>query len=202
MNDKQRKILQALGQGLQTTDAIAEKTGLKKHLINHYLEEFEKDGYFIAARESYSGEDNFDNLILTNKGKVAIENPDDLLEPTSTSKYDLRGAQIGGFAETVNGNQINTQHNYALEETQTLVEAAKKIQQLLEQQQHEGLGLETAQKQIAEDLATKAKTNVTISEKLVNWGKSLCDPAITAAIQEPVRQVIRLVIEKISSNDA
>ncbi|MBC6418697.1 MAG: winged helix-turn-helix domain-containing protein [Prochloron sp. SP5CPC1] len=165
MNDEQRKILQAIDQGSKSTHAIAEKTGLKKHLVNYYLEEFEKDGYFIAHRESQSGERNFDCLILKDKGKVAIENPDDLLEPTSTSKYDLRGAQIGGFAETVNGNQISTQHNYAPEQKQTLVEAAKEIQQLLEQQQHEGSDLETAQKQVAEDLATKAKANVTILEK-------------------------------------
>jgi len=35
----------------------------------------------------------------------------------------------------------------------------------LKQQQHENSNLETAQKQVAEDLATKAKANVTILEK-------------------------------------
>lgn len=52
-----------------------------------------------------------------------------------TPKYDLRDAKFsGGFAETVQGNQVGgTQYNYALEQRQNLAEAAAEIQHLLEQ---------------------------------------------------------------------
>ena len=50
-------------------------------------------------------------------------------------KYDMRGSQFaGGFAETVEGDQIGgTQHNYAAPEEQDLAEAALEIQRLLKQ---------------------------------------------------------------------
>ena len=52
---------------------------------------------------------------------------------SSASKYDLRGTQFsGGFAETVQGDQIGgTQHNYAAPEKQSLADAAPEIQRLL-----------------------------------------------------------------------
>ena len=50
---------------------------------------------------------------------------------TETPKYDFRGANIGNFAETVQGDQKTVQHNYA--QTQNLTEAAQEIQQLLTQ---------------------------------------------------------------------
>ena len=50
-------------------------------------------------------------------------------------KYDLSNAQFsGGFAETVEGDQIGgTQHNYAATEKQDLADAALEIQRLLKQ---------------------------------------------------------------------
>lgn len=48
-------------------------------------------------------------------------------------KYDMRGAQIGSFAETVESDQISTQHNYATPEKQSLADAALEIQRLLKQ---------------------------------------------------------------------
>lgn len=44
---------------------------------------------------------------------------------SETPKYDLRGANIGNFAETVQGDQISTQHNYAT--PQNLAEAVAEI---------------------------------------------------------------------------
>ena len=50
-------------------------------------------------------------------------------------KYDMRGSQFaGGFAETVEGDQIGgPQHNYAAPEKQDLAAAALEIQRLLKQ---------------------------------------------------------------------
>jgi ElaB/YqjD/DUF883 family membrane-anchored ribosome-binding protein len=51
--------------------------------------------------------------------------------PKDAPKYDLRGANIGNFADNVQGDQNATQYIYAQE--QDLAEAATKIQQLLTQ---------------------------------------------------------------------
>ncbi|WP_017313969.1 hypothetical protein [Mastigocladopsis repens] len=48
-------------------------------------------------------------------------------------KFDFRGASVGNFAETVQGDQKSIQHIYAPEQKQTLAEAAAQIQQLLKQ---------------------------------------------------------------------
>ncbi|WP_332863448.1 HEAT repeat domain-containing protein [Pannus brasiliensis] len=54
------------------------------------------------------------------------------LPPMSdTPKYDLRGANIGSFADTVQGDQKSVQHNYA--PPQNLAESAREIQELLAQ---------------------------------------------------------------------
>ncbi|MEI2580443.1 hypothetical protein [Scytonema sp. PRP1] len=54
---------------------------------------------------------------------------------SETPKYDFRGSNIGNFADTVQsgGRQQAIQHNYAPEQKQNLIEAAKEIQQLLDQ---------------------------------------------------------------------
>lgn len=65
-----------------------------------------------------------DAILLVNK----INSPETMSE---TPKYDFRGANIGNFAETVQGDQKTVQHNYA--QTQNLTEAAQEIQQLLTQ---------------------------------------------------------------------
>ncbi|MEG3435999.1 hypothetical protein V0288_02610 [Pannus brasiliensis CCIBt3594] len=50
---------------------------------------------------------------------------------SDTPKYDLRGANIGSFADTVQGDQKSVQHNYA--PPQNLAESAREIQELLAQ---------------------------------------------------------------------
>ncbi|MGH8002335.1 MAG: HEAT repeat domain-containing protein [Brasilonema sp.] len=54
---------------------------------------------------------------------------------SETPKYDFRNSNIGNFADTVQsgGRQEAIQHNYAPEQKQNLAEAAKEIQQLLDQ---------------------------------------------------------------------
>jgi hypothetical protein len=50
---------------------------------------------------------------------------------SETPKYDLRGANIANFADTVQGDQKAVQHNYAT--PKNLAESAQEIQQLLSQ---------------------------------------------------------------------
>jgi len=51
-----------------------------------------------------------------------------------TKKYDMRGATFsGGFADANYGSMVETQHNYASEQRETLADAAAEIQKLLKQ---------------------------------------------------------------------
>lgn len=63
--------------------------------------------------------------IITSTNQTMSETPKD------APKYDLRGANIGNFADSVQGDQNATQYFYAPE--QDLADAAIKIQQLLNQ---------------------------------------------------------------------
>ncbi|GCA74832.1 hypothetical protein MiTe_01658 [Microcystis aeruginosa NIES-2520] len=62
---------------------------------------------------------------------ILISNPQSFNPMSETPKYDLRGANIANFADTVQGDQKAVQHNYAT--PQNLAEAAQEIQQLISQ---------------------------------------------------------------------
>jgi HEAT repeat protein len=76
---------------------------------------------------------------------------------SETPKYDLRGANIGNFSETVQGDQIFTQHNYAT--PQNLTEAA------------------------AESLHQELKRNPTLKSRLLNALKSGGTEALKIALE-------------------
>ena len=62
---------------------------------------------------------------------ILISNLQSFNPMSETPKYDLRGANIANFADTVRGDQKAVQHNYAT--PQNLAEAAQEIQQLISQ---------------------------------------------------------------------
>lgn len=98
---------------------------------------------------------------------------------TETPKYDFRGANIGSFAETVQGDQKNVQHNYA--QIQNLTEAAQEIQQLLTQLSLTYPTQTEVEKQIFVDqVDQEIKTNSRLRSILIAGGieliKILCPP--------------------------
>ncbi|MHC5676581.1 hypothetical protein [Nostoc sp.] len=112
---------------------------------------------------------------------------------SEASKYDMRGSNFpGGFAENNYGNMVENQINYAIQ--QNLVEAATEIQQLLTQLQNQGLTIQEAQQQAAQDLAQKAQSDPTIKSKLLNWRQSLGDAAAKAIITEATKEVFKLAL--------
>jgi hypothetical protein len=66
---------------------------------------------------------------------VAINNPEAFKTMSETPKYDLRGAKIGSFADTVKGDQISYQYNLT---EANLSEELNNLQQILNnlQQKH------------------------------------------------------------------
>ncbi len=102
---------------------------------------------------------------------------------SETPKYDFRGANIGNFAETVQGDQISTQQNYAA--SQNLAEAAAEIQKLLEQlaQNNPAIFAEQDQAVAIESLHQELKRNPTLKSRLLSALKSGGTEALKIALE-------------------
>ena len=127
--------------------------------------------------------DSEDNLDVASEIMDAIiilsKNLTSLSTMSKTPKYDLRGANIGNFAETVQGDQKTVQHNYAT--PQNLAQSAQEIQQLLAQLSQTYPTNTEAEKQIfATQVDTEIKTNSRLRSILIAGGieliKLLCPP--------------------------
>lgn len=117
-------------------------------------------------------------------------------------KYDLRGANFaGGFAETVQGNQIGgIQYNYASEQRQNLAEAAAEIQQLLKQLSQSYPTDTTAQKMV---VVAKAVETIESTPKLrlrvVNAMKSGGTEALKQIVDHPLINILLAALEGFQS---
>jgi hypothetical protein len=110
---------------------------------------------------------------------IVINNLTFLPAMSDTPKYDLRGANIANFAETVQGEQKAVQHNYATQ--QNLTEAAQEIQQLLAQlSQTYPTNTETEKQIFVAQVDEEIKSNSRLRSILIAGGieliKILCPP--------------------------
>jgi uncharacterized protein YjbI with pentapeptide repeats len=132
--------------------------------------------------------------------QVAIERQKstDLLGVIQTvAENSIRNIQTGGGAyyESINtggGNYI--QGNY-LNLSQDLTQAAAQIQDLLNQLQKQGVTVEVAQQQVANDIATQAQNNPTMMGKLTLWGQSLANDVAKTTIGDVVKGTVKLALK-------
>ncbi|MBW4626272.1 MAG: hypothetical protein KME49_12395 [Brasilonema octagenarum HA4186-MV1] len=97
----------------------------------------------------------------------------------------------GSYYESINtGGGHYIQGNY-INMSQDLTQAASQIQDLIEQLQKRGVTVDTAQEQVANDLATQAQNNPTMKDKLVKWGQSLGDATVSDVVKGVVKLAIR-----------
>jgi HEAT repeat protein/ElaB/YqjD/DUF883 family membrane-anchored ribosome-binding protein len=103
---------------------------------------------------------------------------------SETPKYDFRGSNIGNFADTVQsgGRQQAVQHIYAPEQKQNLIEAAKEIQQLLDQLSQTYPTTTESQKQavVNQAIARIKRNNPTTWQRL----RSATEAALIEAFKE------------------
>jgi len=86
--------------------------------------------------------------------------------------------------------------NEILEQHKDISESAAEIQKLLTQLQNQGLSEKDAQEKVADELATKAKSDSTMMEKLKSLGKSFGSASGKALVTEVVKAVFKLALEK------
>jgi hypothetical protein len=122
LNQKQLTILTAIEelesiQLGQTSDIkISQKLGMEMFLVSHYLEEMKKQGYLNFHPTHTSPESTKDLIQLTNKGKVAVNYPDDLISEEKSNMNSINfNAPINapiGVLQNSDGNIVNiTQNN-------------------------------------------------------------------------------------------
>jgi hypothetical protein len=110
---------------------------------------------------------------------ILISNPQSFNPMSETPKYDLRGANIANFADTVQGDQKAVQHNYAT--PQNLAEAAQEIQQLISQlAQTYPTNTEIEKQTFVAQVDAEIKKNSRLRSILITGGieliKVLCPP--------------------------
>jgi uncharacterized protein YjbI with pentapeptide repeats len=122
---------------------------------------------------------------------IVQANAESKLENQSMSGNRSINTGGGSYYESIDtggGNYI--QGNY-INMHQDLSQAATQIQDLLEKLQKQGVTVDVAQEQVAQDLATQAQNNATMKDKLVKWGQSLGDATVSDVVKGVVKLAIR-----------
>lgn len=143
LNQHQIAILKVINQGISQQGKIAETLKLEKYLVGYYLEILKYDN-FIRCIQAYptcgEGELEYYYCNLTNKGKVALENRNNLIREAKMSEN--RTINTNNYYENngirnVNGGEIPKEAKIAgiinEAEDDNLATVAKEIQELLEQ---------------------------------------------------------------------
>ena len=106
------------------------------------------------------------------------------------AKEDSRTVNTGGgnYIESNSGTYV--EGNF-ISMSQDLAQAASQIQDLIEQLQKQGVTVDVAQEQVANGMATEAKKDLTMKDKLVKWGQSLGSATLSDVVKGAVRLAIR-----------
>lgn len=96
----------------------------------------------------------------------------------------------GNDSRYIENNGTYVERDY-INMSQDLTKAASQIQDLIEQLQKRGVTVDVAQTQVAENIATQAKKDSTMKEKLAKWGQSLGDATVSDVVKGVVKLAIR-----------
>ena len=108
--------------------------------------------------------------------------------------YNLSNAKFGGGFAAEGGFQVGG-NLIDLSSASNLTDAAQQIQELLQQLQGQGVSIEDAKQQAANDLAKQAEANPTVMGKLVKWGQSLADTASKTTVSEAAKGVVKIALQ-------
>ena len=100
------------------------------------------------------------------------------------NKYNLSGSTFNEKVQIGDGNMM-------INLSQDLPQAASQIQDLLEQLQKQGVTVDIAQEQVAQEMANQARRDPTMKDKLIKWGQSLGDATVSDVVKGAVKLAIR-----------
>jgi len=143
LHPNQLKILQAVHDGLELSSRMPEATDLSIDMVTYYIEVLQDESYLQCMKwhDGLSASQNY-KCHLTNKGKVALEDPDHLLPDKGSvslnqtfNNNDLRGSNIINFANQVRDSASQNASQFSQAIGQNADEITRLITTLREQSQ-------------------------------------------------------------------
>ena len=209
------RILKAISDKNSSQTNIAETLKLKEHTINVYLEQL-LNADFIQANKSYSiktGEVEYVYCTLTSKGKATIDDPSFLVENNTITKN--MNQTHSGNGDNVAGNTTNNTFNapvgavgstfyeqsqaigqYNEAPSQDLAEAAKEIQNLLDQlSQTYPTKTKKEKKIFAVEAVDRIEQNPSLTQKLLSATKTGSIAALDSMLNHPAASFVIAAIE-------
>lgn len=108
---------------------------------------------------------------------------------------DFRNANLRDGVVTNRGFQVSGNLIIEVSSHTNLADAAQQIHELLHKLRTQGVTMEVAQEQVANDLAKQAKKDPTVMGKLVHWSQSLADTAGKTTVSEAAKGVVKLALQ-------
>ena len=118
LNEVQVKILQSIANDVSDEREISKNLQIKRPLVRYYLQYFEDNGFINAYGKGYRDLDDpileYIDCQLTDKGKVAADNPNNLIKESTMSRevnYNLQNSKFGGGFAAEGGTQLGGTFN-------------------------------------------------------------------------------------------
>lgn len=209
LNKYQLDILNIIGKGQSNDGQISETLSLDINLVRYYLDEMQKEELIACARSRDNrGEISFPSCWLTPKGRVAAQNPENLIEPINSRIIKTDG---GNYNEHIQGDYHQQSGNFGIghmsggkieggakvagvlneAEQQNLAEAATQIQQLLEQLEKSYPTTTTVGKMaIATEVIKQIEANPTLTVRVLSAISAGGVSALEAFLNHPAASFV------------
>ncbi|MFM2314770.1 MAG: hypothetical protein RLZZ04_4046 [Cyanobacteriota bacterium] len=114
LNEHQINILKAINQGITSEKEIANTLQIDKRLVRYHLQDFDDNKFIQGAKGFVDGEREYITCRLTDKGRVAAENPSNLRKESTMIKNCTIDTSDGNYNEHIEGDYVqgNVYHNY------------------------------------------------------------------------------------------
>jgi glycosylphosphatidylinositol transamidase (GPIT) subunit GPI8 len=139
----------------------------------------------------------------TQKNNMPKEKSQPTKNETYQTKYDQRQANIGGFVDTAqSGSKVQfTQNINAVEQQKNLAEAAKEIQQLLEQLSKTYPTVTMSDKmKLAAEATQQIEQNPTLMQKIISALKAGSTTALEQSLNHPAASFVIAAFEDLQKN--
>jgi DNA-binding MarR family transcriptional regulator len=113
LNEHQINILKAINQGITSEKEIANTLQIDKHSVRYYLQDFDDNKFIQGAKGFVEGELEYVTCRLTDKGRVAVENPSNLIKESTMTEHRTIDVCDGNYNERIERDYVqgNVYHN-------------------------------------------------------------------------------------------
>ena len=106
LNEHQINILKAINQGITSEQGIANTLQIDKHLVRYYLQDFEDNKFIQGAKGFVDGEKEYITCRVTDKGRVAADNPSNLIKESTINGHRTIDLDSGNYNERIERDYV------------------------------------------------------------------------------------------------